>query len=130
MRGKLFDLGGGSAMPLYGQKVRGLTTLKLAKVIQFMKDWRILGAALQETWRVTKDGVEIEETPDGYLIIHHGEANQNCKRGRNGVLLSARRLARPGSSERRRLTSNVSIFRSPSSSGPPSRKTARPCASA
>ena len=63
MRGKLFDLGGGSAMPLYGQKVRGLTTLKLAKVIQFMKDWRILGAALQETWRVTKDGVEIEENP-------------------------------------------------------------------
>ena len=63
-------------MPLYGQKVRGLTTLKLAKVIQFMKDWRILGAALQETWRVTKDGVEIEETPDGYLIIHHGEANE------------------------------------------------------
>ena len=51
-------------MPLYGQNVRGLTTLKLAKVIQFMKDWRILGAALQETWRVTKDGVEIEETPD------------------------------------------------------------------
>ena len=53
-------------MPLYGQNVRGLTTLKLAKVIQFMKDRRILGAALQETWRVTKDGVEIEETPDGY----------------------------------------------------------------
>ena len=63
MRGKLFDLGGGSAMPFYGQKVRGLTTLKLAEVIQFMKDWRILGAALQETWRVTKDGVEIEEHP-------------------------------------------------------------------
>ena len=49
-------------MPLYGQKVRGLTTLKLAKVIQFMEDWRILGAALQQTWRVTKDGTEIEET--------------------------------------------------------------------
>ena len=88
MGGELFDLGGGSAMPLYGQKVRGLTTLKLAKVIQFMKDWRILGAALQETWRVTKDGVEIEETPDGYLIIHHVEANQNCKRGRNGVAIT------------------------------------------
>ena len=66
-------------MPLYGQKVRGLTTLKLAKVIQFMKDRRILGAALQETWRVTKDGFEIGETPDGYLIIHHGEANRNYK---------------------------------------------------
>ena len=75
MRGKLFDLGGGSAMPLYGQNVRGFTTLKLAKVVQLMKDWRILCAALQETWRVTKDGVEIEETPDWYLTIHHGEAN-------------------------------------------------------
>ena len=75
-------------MPLYGQKVRGLTTLKLAKVIQFMKDRRILGAALQETWRVTKDGAEIEETPDGHLTIHHGEANQNCKRGRNGVAIT------------------------------------------
>ena len=69
MRGELFDLGGGSAMPLYGQKVRGLTTLKLAKVIQFMKDWRILGAALQETWRVTKDGAEIEENP-GWVFYH------------------------------------------------------------
>ena len=44
-------------------KGEGLTTLKLAKVIQFMKDWRILGAALQETWRVTKDSVESEENP-------------------------------------------------------------------
>ena len=74
-------------MPLYGQNVRGLTTLKLTKVIQFMKDRRILVAALQETWRVTKDGVEMEETPDGYLIIHHGEAKRSCKRGRNGVAI-------------------------------------------
>ena len=56
-------------MLLYGQNVRGLTTLKLAKVIQFMKDRRILGAALQETWRVTKDGVEIEENP-GWISYH------------------------------------------------------------
>ena len=74
-------------MPLYGQNVRGLTTLKLAKVIQFMKDRRILVAALQETWRVTKDGAEMEETPDRYLIIHHGEAKRSCKRGRNGVAI-------------------------------------------
>ena len=80
-------------MPLYGQKVRGLTTLKLAKVIQFMKDWRILGAALQETWRVTKDGVEIEETPDGYIIIHHGEANRSYKTLRSSARL--RRVGRP-----------------------------------
>ena len=78
-------------MPLYGQKVRGLTTLKLAKVIQFMKDRRILGAALQETWRVTKDDVEIEETPDGYLIIHHLEANRSYK-----MLRSSARLRRVG----------------------------------
>ena len=78
-------------MPLYGQKVRGLTTLKLAKVIQFMKDWRILGAALQETWRVTKDGAEIEEIPDGYLIIRHGEANRGYK-----TLRSSARLRRVG----------------------------------
>ena len=87
MRGKLSDLGGGSAMPLFGQNVRGLTTLKLTKVIQFIKDRRILIAALQETWRATKDGVEIEETQDGYLIIHHGEAKRSCKRGRNGVAI-------------------------------------------
>ena len=78
-------------MPLYGQNVRGLTTLKLAKVIQFMKDRRILGAALQETWRVTKDGVEIEETPDGYLVIHYREANRSCK-----TLRSSARLRRVG----------------------------------
>ena len=85
MRGKLSDLGGGSAMPLFGRNVRGLTTLKLTKVFQFMKARRILVAALQETWRATEDGVEVEETPDGNLIIHHGEAKRSCKRGRNGA---------------------------------------------
>ena len=49
------------ATRLSGQNVRGLTSLKLEKVIQFMKDHEILVTSLMESWRVTPNGVECEE---------------------------------------------------------------------
>ena len=86
MRGKLLDRESRSAMRLTGQNVRGLTSLKPEKIIQFMKDRGILVTSLMGTWRVTSNGVEIEEL-DGFLILHHGEATKSCKRGRNGVAI-------------------------------------------
>ena len=77
-------IGNAAAARLTGQNVRGLTTLKLEKLVQFMKEQRLLLTCLMETWRVTKQGLEIEEI-DGFLIIHHGESAKSCNRGRNGV---------------------------------------------
>ena len=79
-------IGNAAAARLTGQNVRGLTTLKLEKLIQFMKSQRLLITCLMETWRVTKQGLEIEEI-DGFLIIHHGEPEKSCNRGRNGVAI-------------------------------------------
>jgi hypothetical protein len=79
-------IGNAAAARLTGQNVRGLTTLKLEKLVQFMKEQRLLITCLMETWRVTKQGLEIEEI-DGFLIIHHGETAKSCNRGRNGVAI-------------------------------------------
>ena len=79
-------IGNAAAARLTGQNVRGLTTLKLEKLVQFMKEQRLLLTCLMETWRVTKQGLEIEEI-DGFLIIHHGESAKSCNRGRNGVAI-------------------------------------------
>ena len=79
----------GNAAPaarLTGQNVRGLSHLKLEKVVQFMKERRLLVTCLMETWRVTPDGVVIEEM-DGFLIIHYGETAKSSNRGRNGVAI-------------------------------------------
>ena len=85
-RGQHYDIGSRSATRLAGQNVRGLTQLKLSKVVQFMGDRKISISCLQETWQVTPDGTEILEM-DGFLIIHHGEKTKSCKRGRNGVTI-------------------------------------------
>ena len=79
-------IGKAAAARLTGQNVRGLTTLKLEKLVQFMKEHRLLITCLMETWRVTKQGLEIKEI-DGFLIIHHGETDKSCNRGRNGVAI-------------------------------------------
>jgi exonuclease III len=79
-------IGNAAAARLTGQNVRGLTTLKLEKLVQFMKEQRLLITCLMETWRVTKQGLEVEEI-DGFLIIHHGETAKSCNRGRNGVAI-------------------------------------------
>jgi len=76
-----------SASRLTGQNVRGLTSLKLAKVCQFMKDRDIQVACLAETWRVTPNGVEFEVTEDGCLVFHHGETEKSCARGKKGVAI-------------------------------------------
>jgi exonuclease III len=68
------------------RNVRGLLTLKLEKLIQFMKEQRLQVTCLMETWRVTKEGSEIEEI-GGFLIIHHGETVKSCSRGRSGVAI-------------------------------------------
>ena len=75
-----------TAARLTGQNVRGLTHLKLEKLVQFMKERRLLATSLMETWRVTTEGWSTEEL-DGYLIIHHGETAKSCTRGRNGVAI-------------------------------------------
>ena len=85
-RGGSSLIGKAAAVRLTGQNVRGLTTLKLEKLIQFMKEQRLQVTCLMETWRVTKEGLEIEEI-DGFLIIHHGETAKSCNRGRNGVAI-------------------------------------------
>ena len=62
----------GNAVPaarLTGQNVRGLSHLKLEKVVQFMKERRLLVTCLMETWRVTPQGFVLEEL-GGFLIIH------------------------------------------------------------
>ena len=86
MRGELYDWESRSATRLTGQNVRGLTSLKLEKVLQFMKKRKVLITCLMETWRVTPDGFEAEEL-DGFLIVHHGEKEKTCRRGRNGVAI-------------------------------------------
>ena len=87
MKGKkLYDRDAAQTERLTGQNVRGLTTLKLEKVIQFMKDHRVLVTCLMETWQVTPNGM-LEEEIDGFLILHHGETTRSCKRGRNGVAI-------------------------------------------
>ena len=53
-------IGNAAAARLTGQNVRGLTTLKLDKIIQFMKRQQLLITAIMETWRVTTKGLEIE----------------------------------------------------------------------
>ena len=60
-----------------------------------MKGGGVLVACLQETWRVTPTGTEIEELGDGYLVLHRGETTKTRKRGRNGVsiVLSPERRA-------------------------------------
>ena len=63
-----------------GQNVRGLSQLKLEKVVQFMKEQRLLVTYLMETWRVTPKGWE-SEVLDGFLIIHHGETARSCNHG-------------------------------------------------
>lgn len=85
--GKLYGRTSGQATPLVGQNVNGLTSLKLLKLEQFMKDQLIQVACLSETWRVTPNGVALEETDGGFLVLHHGQATKTCKRGRNGVAI-------------------------------------------
>ena len=82
---QLYDWKSRQAERLVGQNVRGATSLKNAKATQFMQDRGVLVACLQETWRVTPTGIEIEDLGDGYLVLHHGETTKTCKRGRNGV---------------------------------------------
>ena len=82
---QLYDWKSRQAERLVGQNVRGLTSLKLIKATQFMQDRGVLVACLQEAWRVTPTGIEIEDLGDGYLVLHHGETTKTCKRGRNGV---------------------------------------------
>jgi hypothetical protein len=79
----------GNAAPaarLTGQNVRGLSQLKLEKVLQFMKERRLLVTCLMETWQVTPQGWYSEDI-DGFLVIHHGETAQSCNRGRSGVAI-------------------------------------------
>ena len=59
-----------------GQNVRGLSQLKLEKVVQFMKEQRLLVTCLMETWRVIPQGWEMEEM-GGFLVIHYGESDAN-----------------------------------------------------
>ena len=63
-----FIIGNAAAARLTGQNVRRLTTLKLEQLIQFMKRQRLLITCLMETWRVSKEGLEIEEIDD-FLIM-------------------------------------------------------------
>ena len=65
----------GNAAPaarLTGQNVRRLSQLKLEKVLQFMKEQRLLVTCLMETWQVTPQGWHSEDV-DSFLVIHHGE---------------------------------------------------------
>ena len=62
-------IGKAAVARLTGQNVRGLTTLKLEKLVQFMKERRLLATCLMETWRVTTQGLEIEEI-DGFVHRH------------------------------------------------------------
>ena len=84
MRGELYDWEGRSATRLAGQNVRGFISLKLKKVDQFMMDRAILLACLIETWQVTPNGCETQEL-DGFPIVHHGEKEKICRRGRNDM---------------------------------------------
>ena len=36
---------------------------------------------------MTPNGVEFEVTEDGCLVIHHGETEKSCARGRKGVAI-------------------------------------------
>ena len=77
----------GNAAPaarLTGQNVSGLSQLKLEKVLQFMKEHRLLVTCLMETWQVTPQGWHSEDV-DGFLVIHHGETAKSCNSGRSGV---------------------------------------------
>ena len=86
MRGQLYDRESRSATRLTGQNVRGLTPLKLEKAIQFMMDHRILITCLMETWHSTPHGCEVQEVGQ-HLVVHHGEKEKTCRRGRNGVAI-------------------------------------------
>ena len=110
-------IGKAAVARLTGQNVRGLTTLKLEKLVQFMKERRLLATCLMETWRVTTQGLEIEEI-DGFVIIHHGEPAKSCNRGRNGVAIILSPEARAaweigGSKERHGSTGRVLTVRIP-----------------
>jgi hypothetical protein len=97
--------------------VRGLKTLKLEKLVQFMKERRLLTTCLMETWRVTPQGLEFEEI-GGFLITHHGETAKSCNRGRSGVAIILNPEARAaweigGSKERHGSTGRVLTVRIP-----------------
>ena len=84
MRGELYDREGRSATWLAGQNVRGFISLKLKKVDQFMMDRAIPLDYLMETWQGTPNGCEAQEL-DGFPIVHHGEKEKICRRGRNDM---------------------------------------------
>ena len=84
MRGELYDWESRSATRLTGQSVRGFISLKLKEVVQFMMDRAILLAYLIETWQGTPNGCEAQEL-DGFPIVHHGEKEKICRRGRNDM---------------------------------------------
>ena len=82
--GELYDWEIRSATRLTGQGLRGFISLKLIKVVQFMMDRAISLACLMETLQVTPNGCEAQEL-DGFPIVHHGEKEKICRRGRNDM---------------------------------------------
>ena len=57
-------------------------------MVQFTKGQRLLITFLMDTWRVTKQGLEIEEMVVKWTFpnyIQHGETAKSFNRGRNGV---------------------------------------------
>ena len=80
---RLFDT---ANIKLVTQNVRGLTDEKMEMIIHNMKKKEIHVFCVQESWRVTPGGIE-EETIDGFLILHHGERERSCNRGRLGVAI-------------------------------------------
>ena len=82
---------------LLGQNARGLASLKLVKVRQFMVENCFLVFCLLETWRETHKGVEFEETDGGFLVTHLGEAAKpdGPSHARRGTALVLSPEARP-----------------------------------
>ena len=86
MRRELNDWESRSATRLTGQNVRGFVSLKLKMVVQFMMDRAISLACLMETWQLTPNGCEAQEL-DGFPVVHHGEKENICRRGRNDMAI-------------------------------------------
>ena len=66
-RGSPFTGNAASAARLTGGNLRGPSQLKLERVAQFMKEQRPLVTCLMVTWRVTPQGLEMEEM-GGFLV--------------------------------------------------------------
>ena len=78
-----------------------------------MMDRATLLAYLIETWQGTPNGCEAQEL-DGFPIVHHGEKEKICRRGRNDMAnIHSPERAQPGKREARfsYTTSPLRVYR-------------------